>query len=307
MAKHRLIEDETLMALFKEEAVWKEAYECYRPTFIAFTSKHYGLSLEKAEALMAEAFSGLRLLIGEGKPRQPLKRPLFAELLLIADVFWRRDAEAPPGERRLTFEAACRQGPYLSSDVLARLLQKSHVKATNELFQSYRDSALAIMHAKFRAASPEPEEFYGTAFNELLRNAAKQKIRQPMTSRLFTYFFQIFWNTYYTEWKKNAKRLEEVSFPEGLEGNLPDLAEEDGGYDLPPGFDTATAVIDTLLNELDEVCQTVIALRYYSEPDQLLPWREVGKIMEISENNARQKGFDCLERLRKKLKEYHSR
>lgn len=295
------------MALFKEEAVWQKAYECYRPAFIAFTCKHYELSVKEAESLLAESFAGLRLLIAEGKLRLPLKRTLFAELLLIADAFWRRQTDAPRGERLLTLALACRQGPYLSSDVLAQLLQKSYVKLTSHLFDSYKDSALAIMHAKFGAARPEPEEFYGTAFNEMLRNAAAQKIRQPMESRLFTYFFRIFWNIYCTEWKKNAKRLEEESFPEGLEGNLPDLTAEGDGYVLPPGFDTATAVIDTLLNELDEVCQTVIALRYYSEPNLLLSWREVARIMDTNENNARQRGFDCMERMRKKLKEYFSR
>lgn len=282
-------EDGILMDLSKHEAVWQEVFQQFRLDFVILVEKKLGIRETDALVLLTEAFSNLRLLVGEGRIQRPLNKSLFQYILEIADRIHRKK-QGKEGRTNWPEKA----GEYLASDILLALIRKGFDRATSLLYQIYQEGAQRIAYSEGR---PFSAEAFQIAFIALTNNILKGTLKPPMTSKLFTYFMKIFRRV------RPPKPPVKIVF----DPRLHDKADEpDLGSEIIIGDKDLLDLLVHMISLLDELPAEILLLRYFYLEGEITPHKEIAKLLNIPANRSQQRLFAASEKLRVLLLDMHA-
>ena len=161
-------------------------YERFYTVFKDTTKDDKGLDENQMQFFFRKAFSILINKLNEAsfEINQPLFATLIKEGCNIDKCFFSKN--------QMNIAA-----PYLAGETLVQLMLAKDAECFYHLFTQYKEPTMSILNHKYdRYFNVSPEEIYGEAMMILRSNIEKGKLKAPMKSRLFTYFFLIARNKY---------------------------------------------------------------------------------------------------------------
>ena len=164
------------------------------------------------------------------------------------------------------------------------------------LFQSYWDPFQAFITKLDGLPDEEIAELYVRAFTTFYFNIKDGKLAPPLRSRLKTYLFGIGRNYLLKRFKEKQK--EPIGLDPGLEAvqrlfQQPDIVDY---YEL----EWQRKMVENLLKHLEEPCRKILILTFIEENSD----DAIKEKMDIpSEVAVRQRRFNCLEKLRKLVRQ----
>jgi len=292
-----LVDDVVLAILLKKsdrtQLVWQVTFRIFRSPFYKFFYKHRSFSEKQTEAIFNSAFSKLIKKLEES-PLNP-KQTLFAKLIEIACEI--NHCSSTKNQMNIAT-------PYLAGEILVQLIQAKDAQCFYHLFNQYKEPTMSILNHKYdRYFNVSPEEIYGEAMMILRNNIEKGKLKAPMKSRLFTYFFLIARNKYLAlgnEMKGLSFYPDLMAFEMNLNRDTQDPAFNSAIENLCP---VLKGILDSsnkeffkkLLNTFHSEEHELLRLRF----EEGLRFREIGKRMSLKESTCRKRLHDSIKKWKK--------
>ncbi len=292
-----LIDDLVLATMLKKsdptQLVWKITFRVFFTAFYQGFRQNKRLNKNQMRANFNKAFASLIKNLTENP--FVLKQTLFARLL------------EEESENKHSFSKENQVNiatPYLAGEILVQLIRAKDAQCFYHLFNQYKEPTMAILNHKYdRYFNVSPEEIYGEAMMILRSNIENGKLKSPMKSRLFTYFFLIARNKYLSL----GNEMKGLTF-------FPDLMAFESKLNLTTqepsfvyAFESLCPVLKGLLdNSKKEFFKSLINTFHRDEHELLrlrfeegLRFREIGKRMHLKEATCRKRLHDSIKRWKK--------
>ena len=292
-----LIDDVVLATLLRKTSsnklVWQLTYERFYTVFKDTTKDDKGLDENQMQIFFRKAFSTLINKLDEAnfEINQPLFATLIKEGCNIDKCFFSKN--------QMNIAA-----PYLAGETLVQLMLAKDAECFYHLFTQYKEPTMSILNHKYdRYFNVSPEEIYGEAMMILRSNIEKGKLKAPMKSRLFTYFFLIARNKYLAlgnEMKGLSFYPDLMAFETKLKRDTQEPAFNSAIESLCPALkgildSTNNEFFKKLLNTFHSEEHELLRLRF----EEGLRFREIGKRMSLKESTCRKRLHDSIKKWKK--------
>ena len=293
-----LIDDVVLATLLRKansnQMVWQLTYERFYTVFKDTTKDDKGLDENQMQIFFRKALSTLINKLDEAnfEINQPLFATLIKEGCNIDKCFFSKN--------QMNIAA-----PFLAGEILVQLMLAKDAECFYHLFTQYKEPTMSILNHKYdRYFNVSPEEIYGEAMMILRSNIEKGKLKAPMKSRLFTYFFLIARNKYLAlgngmkgiSFYSDLKDFESVSNPTISESSFDNYAIESLCPTLKGILDSSNEeFFKKLLNTFHSEEHELLRLRF----EEGLRFKEIGKRMSLKESTCRKRLHDSIKKWKK--------
>ena len=292
-----LIDDVVLATLLRKASsnklVWQLTYERFYTVFKDTTKDEKGLDENQMQFFFRKAFSILINKLNEAsfEINQPLFATLIKEGCKIDKCFFSKN--------QMNIAA-----PYLAGETLVQLMLAKDAECFYHLFTQYKEPTMSILNHKYdRYFNVSPVEIYGEAMMILRSNIEKGKLKTPMKSRLFTYFFLIARNKYLAlgnEMKGLSFYPDLMAFETKLKRDTQEPAFNSAIESLCPALkgildSTNNEFFKKLLNTFHSEEHELLRLRF----EEGLRFREIGKRMSLKESTCRKRLHDSIKKWKK--------
>lgn len=302
MSERHYVDDSTLAKIIRNHQhpeLFKLVYLEYRSGFLDFFKKlGYPSELKILEGL-EEAFSEFYYQVKSGWLSSKKKGNLFKRLLGEGHLVLTKGPEFDA-----IFNTTLKElgNPYNEANILLELIRLDDDRIFETLFDAFREPAIKVLRQLYPQSGENMLETYGTAMGILKNNVLKDKVKAPMRSTLFHYFFQILLNQFRNFLRRNKLELQgdtdwdrmKPPEEEDQQDYLDDLVIHRPALGFLP-VENAAELVEFLLKEIGEPCKTYLTLFYLEE----LSHAQIAETMQVTEGASRIQCLRCRNRILK--------
>ena len=179
-------------------------------------------------------------------------------------------------------------GQYAQDEMLLPQIERGDRQVLKDLYTRYREPFKLFLIRLYHCYEEDALEVYPEAFSKFFFNVRDHKLTTPLRSSLKTYLFSIGKHIFYKRFFGKYQKQTELS------DSFDDIREEAAVLDFYDATGKA-ALVQKLLNQLDEPCRELLTLIFLKEYTS----EAVAEEMQIPSTGAvRKRKCLCLGKLR---------